>query len=107
MAVQTMADIDTISPSLTTQIVENAGNLFILKQRVTQSAQSLSQTIGTIMSKKRTLRFEDDETQNMGSEREVRELIVHPDIIKNLNIGQCVLLRQGPSKINILNLRKR
>jgi hypothetical protein len=34
-------------------------------------------------------------------------MLVHPDIIKNLNVGQCVLLRQAPSQINLINVRQR
>ena len=35
----------------------------------------------------------------------LNELIVHPDIIKNLGIGQCIWLSQHPSKIDLLNIR--
>ncbi|HAZ12506.1 MAG: hypothetical protein A2X86_19810 [Bdellovibrionales bacterium GWA2_49_15] len=107
MAVQTPADIDRVSPDLTRQIVENSGNLFILKQRLDTSASFFSENIGTITSKKHTFTTEDGETQSKGSVREVNELIVHPDIIKNLNTGQCVLLRQGPTRVNLINIRNR
>ncbi|MEK6624405.1 MAG: TraM recognition domain-containing protein, partial [Bdellovibrionota bacterium] len=107
MAVQTTADIDRVSPDLTRQIVENVGNLFILKQRLDTSASFFSENIGTITSKKHTYTTEDGETQSRGSVREVNELIVHPDIIKNLNTGQCVVLRQGPTRVNLVNIRNR
>lgn len=107
LAVQTPADIDRVNPDLTKQVIENAGNLFILKQRLTDSAQLLAESIGTILSKKQTYRIENGEQQKMGSEREVNELIVHSDIIKNLGIGQCVLLRQGPTRVNLINVRFR
>ena len=51
--------------------------------------------------------MEDGQQQSKGSIREVNELLVHPDIIKNLRIGQCVLLRQGPTRINLINVRNR
>ncbi|MEK6626251.1 MAG: TraM recognition domain-containing protein, partial [Bdellovibrionota bacterium] len=107
LAVQSAADIDRINPDLTRQVIENAGNLFILKQRLQDGAALFSEAIGTVMTKKQTYRVENGQQQNLGTEREAHELLVHPDVIKNLNIGQCVLLRQGPSQINLLNIRNR
>lgn len=107
LAVQTASDIDRINPDLTKQVIENAGNLFIMKQRLDDSASLFSEAIGTILSKKETYTMEDGEKQSKGTVREVNELLVHPDIIKNLGIGQCVLLRQGPSRINLVNVRNR
>jgi hypothetical protein len=107
MAVQTPSDIDKLNKDLTLQIIENSGNLFVLKQRLASGASLFSEAIGTIKSKKQTFRFEEGESQNMGSEREVHELLVHPDVIKNLGVGQCVLLRQGPTRLNLINIRER
>ncbi|MBD66514.1 MAG: hypothetical protein CME62_14980 [Halobacteriovoraceae bacterium] len=107
LAVQTASDIDRINPDLTKQVIENAGNLFVLKQRLDNSASLFADAIGTITSKKETFMMEDGQQQTKGSIREVNELLVHPDIIKNLNIGQCILLRQGPTRINLINIRNR
>lgn len=107
LAVQTSADIDKISPDLTRQVIENAGNIFILKQRLQYAAELFSEAIGTGITLKQTYRVENGEKMEMGSEREAHELLVHPDIIKNLNVGQCVLLRQGPTRLNLVNVRSR
>jgi conjugal transfer pilus assembly protein TraD len=107
MAVQTPADLAKFDENLPTQIIENSGNLFILKQRVDSSAALFSQAIGTILSTKSTHVVEDGEKQSRGSEREVYELLAHPDIIKNLGIGQCILLRQAPTQLNLINVRDR
>jgi conjugal transfer pilus assembly protein TraD len=107
LAVQTASDIDRVSSDLTKQIIENAANLFVLKQRLDSSAGLFADAIGTTLSKKETFMMEDGTLQNKGSVREVNELLVHPDIIKNLGIGQCVLLRQGPTRINLINVRNR
>lgn len=107
LAVQTASDIDRVNPDLTKQIMENSGNMFILKQRLQSNASDLAEAIGTTLSKKQTYRIENGEQLAAGSEREVHELLVHPDIIKNLRIGQCILLRQGPTQINLINVRNR
>ncbi len=107
LAVQTASDIDRVNPELTKQVIENAANLFILKQRLDESASLFANAIGTIISKKETHVLEEGQVQARGSVREVNELLVHADIIKNLGIGQCVLLRQGPARINLVNIRNR
>ena len=107
LAVQTASDIDRVSPDLTKQVIENAGNMFVLKQRIDSSASLFSDAIGTILSKKETYVVEDGNLANRGTIREVNELLVHPDIIKDLRIGQCILLRQGPTRLNLINLRNR
>ena len=107
MAVQSSSDIDRVDPQLTLQIIENSANLFILKQRLDSAASLFSSAIGTIVTKKHTHVMEDGETQSKGSEREGNENLVHPDIIKNLRVGQCILLRHNPTKIDLLNIRVR
>ncbi|MFA6236268.1 MAG: TraM recognition domain-containing protein [Bacteriovorax sp.] len=107
MAVQSASDIDRVDPKLTEQIIENASNLFILKQRLDQSASLFSNAIGTTITKKYTHTIEDGERQSKGTEREVNENLVHPDIIKNLRVGQCILLQHNPTKIDLLNIRNR
>lgn len=108
MAVQTASDINRVDPELTNQVIENTANFFILKQRLQANAEVFSEAIGTILSKKQTYKVENGEKQDSASEREVHELIVHPDVIKNLGVGQCVLLRQGkPTKVNLINIRNR
>ena len=107
IAVQTPSDLDVVCPNLTKQIIENTSNLFILKQRLSDSAQLFAESIGTVLAKKQTYRVENGQQLATGSERDVHELIVHSDIIKNLRIGQCILLRQGPTKVNLVNVRQR
>ncbi len=107
MAVQSTSDIDRVNPDLTKQIVENAGNIFVMKQRLQDGASFFSEAIGTIVSQKLTYQTDDGDESGKGTMREANELICHPDIIKNLKVGQCVLLRHDPSKVNLINLRER
>lgn len=107
MAVQSASDIDKIDPNLTLQILENASNLFILKQRMEYGATLFANSIGTKLTKKFTTREDNGTNTGMTSVREANELLVHPDIIKNLRVGQCVLLRHNPTKLDLINLRNR
>jgi len=107
MAVQSASDIDKLDPNLTLQILENCSNLFILKQRMEYGATLFANSIGTKLTKKYTTREDNGSSTGMTSVREANELLVHPDIIKNLKIGQCVLLRHNPTKLDLINLRER
>ncbi len=104
-AFQSPSDIKKIDPELLEQIFENTSNWFIGKQRMENGANVFSEAIGTILGKKQTIRVEDGVEKDQGSQRKVEELIVHHNIIKNLNVGQGVLLRHSPTKIDLINFK--
>ncbi len=104
-AFQTPSDINKVSPDLCEQILENSSNWFILKQRMEKGANLFSQAIGTLEGKKDTVRIKDGEEQAQGSQRSVEELVVHANLIKNLNPGQCILLRHGPTQVDLVNIK--
>lgn len=90
LAVQTASDIDRVNPDLTKQVIENAGNLFILKQRLQEGAAFFSEAIGTGLSKKQTLRFEDGQTLATGSERDglVNTIVANHYFLKSLEVTE-------------------
>ncbi|MEK6625020.1 MAG: TraM recognition domain-containing protein [Bdellovibrionota bacterium] len=104
-AFQSPSDIIKVNPQLLEQILENGSNWLIFKQRMESGASIFAQAIGTTKGKKKTIRVEGDKESEHGSQREVEEMIVHTNIIKNLNPGQCVLLRQAPTKVDLLNMK--
>ena len=104
-AFQSPSDIAKHDKELCTQVLENTSNWFVFKQRIEDGAKIFSEAIGTMETKKQTTRVQDGEEQDQGSQRIVEELISHPNILKNLNIGQCVLLRHYPTKIDLLNVK--
>ena len=105
IAFQSISDITKLSPELADQLLENTSNWFILKQRVEGGAEVFSASIGTMTGKKKTVRVEGNQEQELGSQRAVEELIVHNNIIKNLKTGQSILLRHDPTQVDLINLR--
>ena len=105
MAMQTPNDIDKVDVNLTQQVFGNTCNWFIMRQRMKDSASMLSESIGTMETKKQTMRIEEGEEQQQGSQRKVEELIVHTNIIKGLKRGQCILMRQDPFKVDLVNVK--
>ncbi len=104
-AFQTSSDINKVNPDLCQQVFENSLNWYVMKQRMQEAAEDISNSIGTMESTKKTVRIEDGQELDLGSQRKVEELIVHPNIIKNLNVGQCILLRQQPTRIDLMNVK--
>ena len=104
-AIQSPSDLAKKDENLCSQILENSSNWFVLKQRVGQSAELLARSMGTQETKKETRRIKDGWEQPQGSQQIVEEFLVHPNILKNLNIGQCILLRHYPTRIDLLNIK--
>ena len=104
-AFQSPSDIDKVSRELCRQILENASNWFVLKQRMESGADVFAQAIGTVPGKKETVRTEDGQEQAQGSQREVHELIAHHNIVKNLGCGQAILLTHAPTRVELLNVK--
>ena len=104
-ATQGPSDIDRISPTLTAQIFENTNNLFIFNQVVPAHTEFFARMFGTVNSEKKTHVIDKDQKQSMGTVREVEEFVVHSNIIRNLRVGQCVLLQREPKRVDLLNIR--
>ena len=104
-AFQSPSDINKVSPYLCEQILENSSNWFIFKQRVEAGAGLFAEAIGTTESTKETLRVVEGQIQDQGSQRKVEELLAHHNIIKNLNVGQAILLRHAPSQIDLIRVK--
>jgi type IV secretory pathway TraG/TraD family ATPase VirD4 len=107
MAMQSPNDIKLIDENLTGLIIENAANVIVFKQRFDDTSNMLAKTLGTVIGKKQTYQTEDGSQGNRGSERDVNEFVCHPDIIKNLKKGQCVLLQHDPTRVDLVNVRNR
>ena len=107
MAMQSPNDIKLIDENLTGLLIENSANIFVFKQRFDETANMLAKTLGTVIGKKQTYQTEDGSHGSRGSERDVNEFICHPDIIKNLKKGQCVLLQHDPTRVDLINIRNR
>lgn len=102
---QSPSDIKKVDQELLTQVLENTSNWLIGKQRMREGAQLFSDSIGTNESTKQTVRVEDGEELDQGSQRIVEELTAHSNIIKNLGKGQFILLRHYPTRLDLLNLK--
>ena len=106
-AVQSMQDFDALAGGkpFMKQLFECYSNFIFLRQSGPESAEMVSSLFGTYLSKKETDVIEDGDKTGKGSTREANEFRVHPDFVKELNIGQALFVGLGPRKFHLLNLR--
>lgn len=103
--VQSLADFDVISPEFKQQCFENFATTIIFKQGEPKNAQYLAESIGTVDGVKHTKMQEDEADTGRGSEREAKEFICHPDILRAIPVGKAVIVRRNPYKVDLINVR--
>lgn len=91
MAHQTLADLQKVSPTFMGQIMGNPNVRFIFRLDFPDDAERFAKLFGTKTVHKRTFQTERGEYTGRGSAREVQEFRMHPDFIKDLRTGQCIL----------------
>ena len=108
LGTQSLADLRAISPEFKEQTIENCNNYIILRQNAPEGAEEWAKTIGTMETMKMTYQIsnnEDEEIQK-GSARRTREFIVHPDLIKNLAIGDGYFLSRDYAVVEKIRVNK-
>lgn len=105
-ATQCPSDIDRISSDLKNQVIENTNNLFVFNQVIPEHTDLFSSIAGTSTITKETFVAEDGFRSGRSSQRDVETLIAHPNLIRNLRIGQCLFIQRKPSKrIDVINVK--
>jgi type IV secretory pathway TraG/TraD family ATPase VirD4 len=110
IATQSLSDLDLVDPDLTGRIVENCNTFIIQAQNYPKNAERLAAVIGTRDSFAKTYQVEEHIFQTgtgLGSIRETKEFIVHPDEIKKLHTGEAILLQKASGfRVNRIWVRK-
>ncbi|EEM31487.1 MULTISPECIES: type IV secretory system conjugative DNA transfer family protein [Bacillus cereus group] len=97
LAFQSLADIETVSEHLRKQIMQNCNTLIVQAQNDPSDAEELAKAIGTADSLDFT--YQVDMAQGvtgLGSMRNVKNFVFHPDEIKALHTGEALVkIKQG------------
>jgi DNA helicase HerA-like ATPase len=96
IATQSLADLDICDSALKKQIIQNCNTLIIQRQNASEDAEELARNIGTEDTWMMTHQVDSNGGTGTGSLRFVKELMVHPDKIKRLQVGQAVIARKVP-----------
>ncbi len=100
VAHQEICDLLRISPEFAGRLMGNTSTLYAFLQKRPESAEMISGIAGTRKAWKETLKTEKllwfDMPSGEKSLREVEEFIIHPNSIKSLRVGECVVIKKYP-----------
>ncbi len=110
VAHQEICDLLRISPEFAGRLMGNTSTLYAFLQKRPESAEMISSMAGTRKAWKETVQsqklFFIDIPTGGKSLREVEEFNIHPNVIKSLTVGKCVVVKKYPSsKAYIVNVR--
>lgn len=102
MAHQELADLSRISPEFASRLMNSTSTLFAFLQKLPDSSELISGICGTRKTKEVTEQAKSnwifgDEKTGMKSIKEVDEFVIHPNVIRSLGVGECVLVQKYPS----------
>lgn len=96
---QSLGDLNIIAPGFQDQVVENTYYTIVLPVKSPATAEYMARVIGTKLSKKVTSQVDEsmfiEKNTGLGSVREVEEFHKHPNIFKNLKLGEAVVISKN------------
>lgn len=96
LSTQSLSDLDSVSESLRKQVIESCNNYIIMRQNEPSNAEIWANTIGTRNTMNVTYQIKNDhsktDTTGLGSAKLIKEYLYHPDVIKNLKMGEAILI---------------
>ena len=111
VAHQEIADLSRISPEFSHRLMNSTSTLFAFLQKVPQTSELIASISGTKTTKKVTEQAKDnwlfgDEKTGMKSVREVEEFVIHPNVIRSLAVGECVMVgKYGKASSAVVKIR--
>jgi type IV secretory pathway TraG/TraD family ATPase VirD4 len=101
VAHQEIADLSRISPEFTRRLMNSTSTLFAFLQKLPDSSELIAGIAGTRKTKEVTEQAKSnwlfgDEKTGMKSIKEVDEFLIHPNIIRSLSVGECVMVTKYP-----------
>lgn len=103
IAYQSSGDLEHISPIFGKRISANCGIKFFFGTNDPEDSEEMSKMVGTQKSTKTTQKILEDIVQEVGSIRDVEEFLIHPNEVKNMEIGEVLMLNKwGEQKYALL-----
>lgn len=102
VAHQEIADLSRISPEFARRLMNSTSTLFAFLQKLPDSSELIAGVAGTRKTREVTEQAETDwlfgeRKTGMKSIKEVDEFVIHPNVIRSLNVGECVMVQKYPS----------
>jgi hypothetical protein len=102
VAHQEIADLSRISPEFARRLMNSTSTLFAFLQKLPDSSELIGGITGTRKTKEVTEQAKSnwlfgDEKTGMKSIKEVDEYAIHPNIVRSLAVGECVMVAKYPT----------
>lgn len=102
VAHQEIADLSRLSPEFARRLMNSTSTLFAFLQKLPDSSELIAGVAGTRKTREVTEQAETDwlfgeRKTGMKSIKEVDEFMIHPNVIRSLNVGECVVVQKYPS----------
>lgn len=105
-ATQSPSDLEKVSPWFLSQVLENTNNFFVFNQTVPKHTEMFAGLAGTATITKDTHVIEQGVRSGRSSERETETFLIHPNIFRELRVGQCAFIQRKPwRKHDVLNVK--
>lgn len=101
VAHQEIADLSRLSPEFARRLMNATSTLFAFLQKLPDSSELISAISGTRKTKEVTEQAKSnwlfgDEKTGMKSIKEVDEFVIHPNVVRSLPVGECILVQKYP-----------
>lgn len=88
------------------QVVGNCNNFILHRQNSPQDAEMLAGVIGTRDTQEFTMQVKENEPTTMGTIKQSKGFIIHPDEIKRLGTGEAFFISKMNEDVRKINVRK-
>lgn len=100
---------DFKDPTVKSQIMDSTETMFSFVQKDPETCDILASVVGTKESYEKTKQtkewiFGDDNT-GMGTKKLVHEFIYHPNVFRNLNVGEAIYAAKKPSRFGTVHVK--
>lgn len=101
VAHQEIADLSRVSPEFTRRLMNSTSTLFSFLQKLPDSSELIAGIAGTKKSQEVTEQAKanwlfGDEKTGMKSIKTVDEFNIHPNVVRSLGVGECVVVHKYP-----------
>jgi len=108
LATQSLSDIEKVGgKALVGQVLENCNVYIIQRQNSPENAEKLATVIGTKDTIQLTAQISMEGSTGLGSARQTKEFIFHPDELKRLSKGEAIVVKKENFSAQKVKIRYR
>ena len=104
LSTQGLSDLEKVGTSFMRQTISNCNNYIFMRQNTPEDAETIASIIGTEDKIGVTSQVSEGNSV-VGSVRQTKEFLIHPDDIKRLKMGEAIYLNKANFNVQRLKVR--